>query len=73
MELFDSFKFKNFTLSQGLGLTKYAIKEVAYLLVTYAIELRAEELYSSTIQIRSKKYRIKSSYQVHSFGGKRTS
>ncbi len=28
-----------------LGLSKHFIKEVAYLLVTYAIELRAEELY----------------------------
>lgn len=28
-----------------LGLTKNAIKEAAYLLVTYAIELRADELY----------------------------
>ncbi len=30
---------------KNLGLSKYAIKEAAYLLVTYAIELRAEELY----------------------------
>ena len=30
---------------KALGLSKYAIKEAAYLLVTYAIELRAEELY----------------------------
>lgn len=30
---------------QTLGLPKHSIKEVAYLLVTYAIELRAEELY----------------------------
>jgi hypothetical protein len=30
---------------KSLGLSKSAIKEVAYLLVTYAIELRAEELY----------------------------
>jgi len=30
---------------KGLGLSKNAIKEIAYLLVTYAIELRAEELY----------------------------
>ena len=28
-----------------LGLPKHSIKEIAYLLVTYAIELRAEELY----------------------------
>jgi hypothetical protein len=28
-----------------LGLSKHSIKEAAYLLVTYAIELRAEELY----------------------------
>jgi len=28
-----------------LGLTKHSVKEIAYLLVTYAIELRAEELY----------------------------
>jgi len=28
-----------------LGLPKYSIREAAYLLVTYAIELRAEELY----------------------------
>lgn len=30
---------------KALGLSKHAIKEAAYLLVTYAIELRAEELY----------------------------
>jgi len=30
---------------QTLGLPKQSIKEFAYLLVTYAIELRAEELY----------------------------
>lgn len=30
---------------KDLGFSKYAIKETAYLLVTYAIELRAEELY----------------------------
>lgn len=30
---------------KGQGLNKSAIKEAAYLLVTYAIELRAEELY----------------------------
>jgi hypothetical protein len=31
---------------KGLGLTLSAIKEMAYLLVTYAIELRASELYA---------------------------
>lgn len=30
---------------KNLGLSKHSIKEAAYLLVTYAIELRAEELY----------------------------
>jgi hypothetical protein len=30
---------------KALGLSKHSIKEAAYLLVTYAIELRAEELY----------------------------
>lgn len=30
---------------KDLGFSKHAIKETAYLLVTYAIELRAEELY----------------------------
>ena len=32
-------------LSQTIGLTSGAVKETAYLLVTYAIERRAEELY----------------------------
>ena len=32
-------------LSEIAGLPKRSVKEVAYLLVTYAIELRAEELY----------------------------
>lgn len=30
---------------KALGLSKHSIKEAAYLLVTYAVELRAEELY----------------------------
>lgn len=30
---------------KSIGLSKHAIKEAAYLLVTYAIELRAEQLY----------------------------
>lgn len=32
-------------LTKTIGLDKAAVKEVAYLLVTYAIELRAQELY----------------------------
>lgn len=32
-------------LANTVSLSKYAIKELAYLLVTYAIELRADELY----------------------------
>lgn len=39
---------------KGLGLSKNAIKEVSYLLVTYAIELRADELYHIYDQILRK-------------------
>lgn len=50
-------------LAQTQGLNKPAVKEAAYLLVTYAIELRAQELYGlydQTLRAFSSKVSVKS-------------
>jgi len=50
-------------LSQEVGLSRYGVREVAYLLVTYAIEVRAEifyPLYDEVLRKRQSKVAVKS-------------